>query len=174
MDTLQAITTRRAVRKWDQREVPQDILDSILGAGRYAPSPLNSQPWHFIVLRNKLTIHALMQTALHGRFAEVAPVVIVVAVDKAAKVDEWLFDHGQHTYSGVCVLMNMWLATWSLGLGGCWITLDRKIAEEMLDIPDTYDVIGSLALGYPLGEIMTHIEDDRRPLSEMVSYETFK
>lgn len=173
MDTLTTIKTRRAVREWESKDVPQEVLHQVLDAGRFSPSPLNSQPWHFIILKNKATISTLMQSAQHGEFATEAPVVVVVTVDTGAKVDKWLFEHEQHIYSGVCAIMNMWLATWSLGLGGCWVTIDKDTARKMLNIPDTHLILGSLALGYAKELPKEHKLDDRKPLEEMVSYETF-
>lgn len=173
MDTLTAIKTRRAVRNWTDKDIPENILTQILEAGRWAPSPLNSHPWHFIVIKKKETIQKLMQKAHHGAFITQANVVIAVTVDKNAKVDVWLSEHEQHIYSGVCAIENMWLAAWDLGLGGCWVTLDEKTSREVLSIPEDQVLLGSLALGYPRETPKSHQESDRRPLSEMVSYESF-
>ncbi len=114
-----------------------------------------------------------MPHAHHGSFLTKANVVIVVTVDKNAKVDEWLSEHEQHVFSGACAIENMWLAAWDLGLGGCWVTLDGKTAKEMLNIPDDHILLGSLALGYQAETQKIHQESDRRPLAEMVSYELF-
>ena len=173
MDTVQAILTRRSVRKWKAKDIPDSLVNTILEAGRSAPSPLNSQPWHFIVLRNKHTIEEITKTAQHGLFAAQAPVVIVVTVDNHAKVDAWLAEHSQHTYSGVGALISMWFVAWSLGLGGCWITLDNTIVKTKLLVPETHEIIGSLAFGYPDEPVVGHLPEDRRPLSEIVSHEKF-
>lgn len=173
MNTRDAIKTRCAVRNWTTQDVPDDILQQVLEAGRWAPSPLNSHPWTFVVIRNKETIGKLMPQAHHGPFLATANVVIAVAVNKNAKVDKWLSEHEQHVYSGACAIENMWLAAWDLGLGGCWVTLDNKITKEMLNIPNNHILLGSLALGYPAEPPKAHEESDRRPLSEIVSYELF-
>lgn len=173
MNTLDAIKTRRAVRNWTNQDIPDNMLQQILEAGRWAPSPLNSHPWTFIVIKNKETIEKLMPQAHHGSFLTRANVVIAVTVDKKAKVDEWLSKHKQHVYSGACAIENMWLAAWDVGLGGCWVTLDEKTAREMLKIPDDQILLGSLALGFPAEPPKSHQETDRRPLSEIVSYESF-
>lgn len=173
MKTLDAIKTRRAVRNWTTQDIPDNLLLQILEAGRWAPSPLNSHPWSFIVIKKKEAIQQLMPQAHHGSFLTRANVVIAVTVDKKAKVDTWLSEHEQHIYSGACAIENMWLAAWDLGLGGCWVTLDEKTTREMLRIPETQVLLGSLALGYPAESPNSHQESDRRPLSEMVSYELF-
>lgn len=173
MNTIDAIKTRRAIRNWTTQNIPDEILQQILECGRWAPSPLNSHPWTFIVIKNKETIDRLMPQAHHGSFLTKANVVIAVTVDKNAKVDEWLSEHGQHVLSGACAIENMWLAAWDLGLGGCWVTLDDKTTKEMLNIPDNHILLGSLALGYQAETQKIHQESDRRPLAEMISYELF-
>lgn len=174
MNTLTAIMTRRAVRKWQKRAVAKSTLNTILNAGRMSPSPLNSQPWHFTVIRDRKMIEILAASAHHGPFAATAPILIVVTVEKAAKVDPWLAEHEQHIYSGVCAIQNMWLAAWSLGIGGCWITVDMKAARTLLKIPTSHVILGSLALGHPSGKVNKHRPEDRKPLSEMVSFDAFE
>ncbi|OGQ17011.1 MAG: hypothetical protein A3B70_00610 [Deltaproteobacteria bacterium RIFCSPHIGHO2_02_FULL_40_11] len=171
MDTIDAILTRRSVRDWSEKDVPYEMLNRILEAGRHAPSPLNSQPWHFVVIKNHETIKELMTYAHHGTFLSHAKVIIVVTVEKKARVDEWLFEHEQHLYSGACALQNMWLTVWNFGLGGCWVTLDEPKTEKILEIPTDQKVIGCLALGYSKAE--HHEEVPRKQLSEMVSYEKY-
>lgn len=114
-----------------------------------------------------------MPQAHHGSFINRANRVIVVTVDKKAKVDKWLSEHEQHVYSGACAIENMWLAAWDLGLGGCWVTLDEKKVRNILQIPADQIIPGSLALGYPAQTPRPHRESDRRSLSDIVSYELF-
>lgn len=173
MDTQTAIITRRSVRAWTDQIIPEDLLQTILEAGRHSPSPLNSQAWKFTIIRKKETLQELMPTAQHASFVTMANILIVVTVDQAAEVDEWLSEHNQHIYSGVCALQNMWLSAWDKGVGGCWVTLDEKTTRRILDIPNGHELIGSLALGYAKKPPAPHKEDDRRPLSEMVFYEKF-
>jgi nitroreductase len=173
MHTLEAIHTRRAVRKWSDTEVADDLVLQVLDAGHMSPSPLNSQPWHFTVVRNKETIAKLMEQAHHGSFLSLANVVIVVSVTQQAKVDEWLAEHEQHIFAGACAMQNMWLAAWDMGLGACWVTLNDKTTRALLDIPPEQKLLGSIALGYADGQVKPHGPDDRRALESMVSYEKF-
>lgn len=173
METLTAIFTRRAVRNFKSKKISPGILRKILSAGRFAPSPLNSQPWHFIVIRKKETILKIASTARHGSFLSTADTVIVVTADRTAKVDPWLSLHRQHTFSAACAMENMWLAAWSLGIGCCWVTVDRNFSGKLLSIPGNQTVLGSLALGYPQKKPSKHREIDRKTLSDMVFYEKF-
>lgn len=173
MDTQQAIQSRRAVRKFLEKKVSQDLLDKILEAGRFAPSPLNSQPWKFIVVKKKETLQRLAQYALHGVHLSSADTVIVTVVERHAGIDVWLEDHKQHLYAGAVAMENMWLAAWDIGIGACWVTLDEKKTKDILRISEAYELIGGLVLGYPETPPKPHSEEDRKPLSEMVSFEEF-
>jgi len=53
MDILEGIFTRRSIRKYTEREITHDHIETILKAGMYAPSARNEQPWHFIVITEK-------------------------------------------------------------------------------------------------------------------------
>lgn len=175
MDTLITIKTRKAIREWEHTDIPEDVLNKVLDAGRFSPSPLNAQPWHFIVLKNKQIIQDLMKTAKHGTFATDAPIVIVATAIDGKNADTWLYEQEPNIYnfSTVCAMTNMWLASWDLKLGGCWVTLDKEVARKLLVIPDTHSIVGSIALGYPRHVETTALPKDRKPLEEVVSYDSF-
>ncbi|MCL4338501.1 nitroreductase family protein [Patescibacteria group bacterium] len=173
MNTLDAIHSRRAVRNYTDKEIPNEVLAQILEAGRYSPSPLNSQPWHMIVLQDRDTIGKLSKNAHHGPFLSQARVVVIVVVDNNAKTDQWLAQHKQHIYSGVCAMENMWLAAWDFGVGCCWVTVDEKYTREILEIPINQILLGSLVFGFPKGEVRKHIETDRKPIDQIVFYEKY-
>lgn len=171
MDALQTILNRHSVRDWSDKDVPADILSQILEAGRRSPSPLNSQPWHFIVVQNQDTIEKLMGYAKHGSFLSRAAAVIVVTIEKPVEIDKWLDEHEQYLFSGAAALYNMWLTSSALGLGSCWVTMDEQKTEEILSIPSSQKIIGSLATGYPKTDVL-HIAP-KKTLEEVVSYEKY-
>ncbi len=174
MDTFTVIKNRCAIRNFTNQTLPAQVLQQILEAGRWSPSPLNSQPWRFIVIKDKNTLTELAATARHGSFLNTAQTAIVTIVENDAKVDPWLAEHQQYIYSGVCAMQNMWLTAWHLGIGCCWVSIDEQAARELLAIPKNYTLIGSLALGYPVGNSKPHTQKDRNPLSEIVFYEQFE
>ena len=82
MDVLEAIQTRRSIRKYDQsRDVEPEKLLACLEASRWAPSASNKQPWHFIVVRDKERRETLAKLDAHGTFMATSPVVLVVLGD---------------------------------------------------------------------------------------------
>lgn len=172
MDVFNAIISRRSVRVWSDQPVPDELINKILEAGRFAPSPINSQPWKLILIKNKDTLATCATKARHGAFIAHAQFVIVVVIDRTIPTDEWLSEHKQQLYSGACAIQNMWLAAWELGLGACWVTLDENSSRYLFGISDNYELIGSLAVGFPKVAPRIHTEMDRKPLSEIVSYET--
>ncbi len=169
---MQTILSRRAVRAWLAKSIPAETLVKVLEAGRRAPSPLNSQPWHFTVVRRPATLCELASRARHGAFLPKADAAIIVSVCKRAKVDEWLSEHEQHIYSGVCAMQNMWLAAWDVGLGACWVTVDERKTKRLLGIPSNHKILGGIALGYPERSDSLRASN-RLPLSNMVSFESF-
>lgn len=174
MDMFELIMNRRAVRNFNQGELSEQVIEKILNAGRYAPSPQNSQPWHFTLIRSKESLKHLAAGAKHAGFLSNASFLIIVTVNQEIAIEEWLIEHNQHVYSGAAAMQNMWLAAWSLDVGCCWVTLDEKATRELISIPNEQVLIGALALGYmDKNTSKAHDEDDRKPLSLMTSFEQF-
>lgn len=124
------------MRAFSAKEIDDESLEKILEAGRFAPSPLNSQPWHFTLVRNKKSLKSLAQCAHHANFIEHAHLLIIVSVTRKIDIDNWLIQQKQHLYSGAAAMQNMWLAAGSLGIGCCWITLDEKITRKIISLPE--------------------------------------
>ena len=81
MEVMQAIRGRRSIRRYDDRPVPQEIIDELLEAARLAPSTSNLQTWRFKVITDASTRKSLREAAFNQRFVEAAPVVIVACAD---------------------------------------------------------------------------------------------
>ncbi len=185
MEVIEAIKSRRSVRAWTEEEVGDEMLAQILEAGRWSPSPLDSQPWHLVVVKKPETIQTLAQTAKEGGFMRSAKVCIVVSTEKQVMTEQevqnqerkelivWLAEHNQYEYAAAAALQDMWLAAWSLGIGACWVTMDRETTYLTLEIPREQVVIGSLALGHIRGSPVPHNEENRKPIGEMVFWEKY-
>ncbi|MCP0913676.1 DUF3330 domain-containing protein [Legionella sp. 27cVA30] len=173
MDILGLIKQRRAVRAYSGKKVHEKDIESILKAGQYAPSPLNSQPWHFTLIKNRENLRALAEKTRHASFLSHAQLLILVTVDTEINIDPWLKQHNQHIYSAAAAMQNMWLAAQALGIGCCWVTLDDVFTRERIALPKEHALIGGLALGYPQERLKPHAEEDRKPLSQLTSFEQF-
>lgn len=164
MDVLEAIFTRRSVRRYERRYVSDELVRKVLEAAIYAPSSKNAQPWEFIVIRNKETKERLAELAPYGKFLREAPVVIAVVTDPA-KSPRF------HEVDGACAVQNLALAAHALGLATCWIgTMDREAAKPLLGVPPERNLLTVLPLGYPAERPP---RPWRRPLSEIAYSEKY-
>ena len=76
MSLIDVVLNRRSIRRYVKKDIPEDVLDKILEAGRQAPSAANIQPWHFIVL-TEFEIKKELSKGLWNRFVKDSPVTIV-------------------------------------------------------------------------------------------------
>jgi nitroreductase len=162
-----AIKERRSVRAYRDEPVPEELLQRVLEAARWAPSGVNAQPWHFVVVRDKKNREFL---SAHSRFLFVrnrhiseAPVSIIICGDP--RRSKW--------YWADCSLAgaNIMLAAHALGLGTCWIGIfDAPAIKKYFAIPDPLEIVAIITLGYP--EEMPD-PPTRLPLEKIVHYESF-
>ncbi len=145
MDVLEAIKTRRSIRKYEKRPVPEELLEKILEAGRWAPSANNSQPWNFIVLKDEGTRKEVARVATYGKFLAEAPLGIAVVVDPQASTHP--------VEDGAIATQSMLLAAHALGLGTCWIGSYGSVHEEkvkkILGIPGNRRLLSLISVGFP-------------------------
>lgn len=162
MDTLRCIRERVAVRVFKDEPVPRPVLSGVLEAGRWAPSSKNSQPWHFVVVRDKLTLRKLAALTPTGRFLAEAPLAIAVAMQGAK------MPHADAARA----IQNMVLAAWDFGLGTCWIgNFDEKGVKELLNLPEEAVFITAMPFGYPRAGALRGKR--RKPQREIVHWEKF-
>ena len=157
MDTMQAMLTRRSVKKYKSDPVDKQLIDQIIQAGLCAPSGLNKQAPIILAVTNKEVRDELsFLNAGKDPFGRKdpfygAPVVLVVLADKSAHT---------YLYDGSLVMENLMLAAHSLGLGACWIhraketfeTPEGKAILQKLGLEGEYEGIGNCIIGYMDGE----------------------
>jgi nitroreductase len=143
MSTIDVILNRRSIRDYQDKEIPDDVLAEILEAGRQSPSAANRQPYHFVVVTDTKLKQEL--GGLLSRFLKKAPVILVgCANPKAILTGKWA------TIDTTIALENMVLAAWSLGIGSCWVgSFNEQKVKELLKIPNNWNVVALLPLGYP-------------------------
>jgi nitroreductase len=141
MDVETAIKTRRAIRLFDDRPIPEELITRILNAGRLAPSSKNSQPVRFIVIRDKEKLLQLSEMTYTGDYLANAPLAIAV-ITEDAKLPE---------VDAARAVQNMVLLAWELGIGSVWITNFWEVGKEVLGVPMTgrYRLITVLPFGFP-------------------------
>ena len=165
MSLVDVLLSRRSVRRYEKKTVPEEALKTILEAGRQAPSATNVQPWHFIVL----TDDKIKEQLSHGRwntFIKDSAVTIVgcgyIGNDYGRK---W------STVDTTIALQNMVIAAWAVGIGSCWIgDFKEEEVKELLRIPEDQKVVALISFGYPAEQPGSK---QKKPLTEIVSYNGF-
>jgi|SRR5581483_465774 len=166
MDTWDAIRARRNVRNYTDEPIADDELDRILEAGRRAPSSMNWQPWHFVVVTDRAQLGELAEVWQGA--GHVARSAVTIALVAARPEDDthrdWLqYDLGQAT-------ANMMLTATDLGIGsGHAAVSDEAQAQRVLGFPDGYFCVYLIALGRPADRPLRPIQNpSRRPFDDVV------
>ncbi len=164
IDVEEAIRKRRAIRRFKPDPIPDDILCRILEAGRLAPSSKNSQPWHFIVIKNKQTLKELAKCTYTGNFLPEAPVAIAVVLENAKLESD-----------AARAIQNMVLVAWKYGIGTCWITNFWDKAKTILGVPMTgnFKLVTVLPFGFIPDDEKPRGKKRRKSLREIVHEEQF-
>ncbi|HXF83789.1 MAG TPA: nitroreductase family protein [Anaerolineales bacterium] len=168
MNVAQAIRLKRAVRKFQDKPLPDEVIRAILNAGRRSQSSKNEQGWQFIVIRNKETLKALSELGQYaGHLAGAAMGIAILTPDPTAKF-QTMFDAGQ-------AAAYMQLMAWELGVGSCPASIyEPEKAREILGFPPEWHLRIALSFGYPLDEEKLTApprRGGRKPLEEIVHWE---
>jgi nitroreductase len=155
MDTYACIRTRRTTRTFLAKDVPEEVLQRILEAGRLAPSARNRQPWHFVAIQDKAMLKQLAPLCSSGRFIEDAACAVAVVTDPS---NTW------HQIDGARAVQSMELAGWNEGVGTCWIgSMDRDAIKELLGIPQPLHLLTILPFGYAVDTNTPRRQTKKRP-----------
>lgn len=155
-DAMEVLLTRRSIRNFNDKPVPEDVLNKILEAGTYAPTTKGMQKPIIIAITDKKVRDEVSceNAKIMGREGVDpfygAPVILLVAVE----------DSPNAVYDGSCVMDNLLNAAWAMGVGSCWIHRAKEELEsdfgknllKSLGIVGDYIGVGHAALGYFDGE----------------------
>jgi nitroreductase len=159
MEVFDTVRTVLAVRQFQQRPVPPEVVRQIIDSGRLTGSSMNRQPWHFILVDDPETLRELGARARSGPYIAQAPLAVVVLIERT-----------QFAISDASrAIQSMVLTAWAAGVGSNWVGyLGFDEVRPLLDIPDAYDILAILPFGYPAGEIGQG-KKKRKPQDEVVS-----
>ena len=168
MNVSEAIRLKRAVRQFDSRPLPEDVIKTILNAGRRAQSSKNTQPWNFIAITERATLQGLAGCGVYASHLAGAALGVAIVHTTPGEKFQLLFDIGQ------CAAY-MQLAAWELGVGSCPATIyEPDKARQVLGFPPDLHIRFALSFGYPLeGERLTAspIKGGRRLFDEVVHWD---
>jgi nitroreductase len=173
MDVFTAMKERRSCRRFSPEAVDERLIEQILEAGNWAPSPANQQPWEFIVIRSAAIKDKVFEEGelckrkLFERsgwkwldsyridFVKEAPVIIAVIGDpKKSGADLFLDEGTGRGYLEACsaVVQNMMLAAHALGLGSLWFTVfERESLRQTLGLDPGKDPMALVCIGKAAG-----------------------
>jgi nitroreductase len=149
MDTLQAIRTRRSIRVYQNKSIPQESVEQLMTAAMYAPSAGNAQPWEFMVITDRTILKQIPTVHPHAPMAEQAPLAILVCGDPSKEKcpGNWPLDCA-------AAVQNLLLAAHALGLGGVWTGVYPNQGTmaglgRLLGLPSGIMAHTLIVLGYP-------------------------
>jgi len=151
METIECIKTRRSIRKFLNKEVPEGVIKKLINSAVQAPSSINCQPWHFIIVKDQETKSKLAQLKDEDNQEHIltAPISIIVCVDTDKSPSRWIED-------GVTATQNILLTAHDLGLGSVYVTASKtskpEVAEKIkkiLNLSKNIMPVAILPIGYP-------------------------
>jgi nitroreductase len=157
---FEAVRTVLAVREYQDRELPEDVVLRIVEAGRLTASGSNRQPWHFVVVRDRADIQELGSLVRTGPFIAQAPLAVVVAYEKGSRIG--ISDASR-------AIQSMILTAWADGVASRWAGFGGlEGVRRKVELPESYDVLAVIPFGYPRRAIGKGIKN-RKPLAEVAS-----
>jgi nitroreductase len=157
MQVFEAVRTVLAVRKFQDRPVPPELVRRIVEAGRLTASSQNRQPWQFILVTERESLRHLGALARTGPYIAQAALAVVVVIDKS---DYSISDASR-------AIQSMILTAWDEGVGSNWVGFfGLEQVKPLLNIPAELDVLAILPFGYP-AEATSQGKKNRKPLSEV-------
>lgn len=151
MEILEIIKNRRSIRKFQEKEISEEIIDKLIEALIWAPSAGNLQARKFYFVFNQEIKEKLAKAALDQRFIAKAPLVVVGCTNDEI---EWKYgERGKKLYT-ICdtamAIENLMLLAYDFGLGTCPVgAFDENEVSEILNIPENLHPILIVPVGYP-------------------------
>lgn len=149
METIEAIMSRRSIRKFTSQVVPEEEIDILLRAGMQAPSAGNGQPWHFVVIVERSLLDQVPTFHPYANMILEAPLAILVCADMRKP-------KRPHYCEEDCsaATENILLAAHARGLGAVWLGIAHNQEREdgirhLVELPAGVQPISLVVIGYP-------------------------
>jgi len=152
MDALEALTTRRSIRRYTDEPVADATVEAVLRAAMCAPSGFGQRSTRYVVVRDAATLRALSGASKHAGMVADAPVAVVVCGDTRAERHPGTY----FVHDAVAALENLLVAANALGLGAVWVGVhpwtDRMdVVRAAVALPEGVEPIATVAMGHPAG-----------------------
>jgi nitroreductase len=164
MDVFETVKTMLAVRDYADQPIAEDSLNRILEAGRLTASRKNLQPWHFVVVRDRVLLAELASLAPSGDYIHQAALAIAVFLEN---------DRPVTMTDGARAVQSMMLVAWGEGIGSNWVGwLKREEIKGLLGAPADHHLLTVLSFGYPARKIGLG-KKNRKALHEIAHTERY-
>ena len=151
-NAIETIMTRTSIRSFTDRAVSADTVEMLLRAGMAAPTAVNLQPWHFVVVNDRAKIDELGGNGRQSQMWHESPLVIVVC----GNMEKAMEGAGQAFWVQDCsaATENILLAAHALGLGAVWTgcyPIEERVANisQVLGLPEHIVPLCAIVMGYP-------------------------
>ena len=149
MDAMEAILSRRSIRRYTDQPVSDDMIKELLEAAMSAPSAGNEQPWHFVVIKERALLDEIPNFHSYSSMLRDAPVAILICGDEDLRKYEgyWVQDCSAAT-------QNLLIAVQAKGLGGVWLgiyPIEERVVKlrKLLGIPESVIPLALVSIGHP-------------------------
>jgi nitroreductase len=161
---FEAARTVLAVREFQDKPIPDEVLRRIVEAGHLSASGSNAQPWHFVLLTKRDDLRDLGRLVAHGPYIAGAAAAVVVAYEKNNPLG--LSDVSR-------AIQSMVLVAWGDGVGSNWTGFgELEGVRKKVGLPESFEVLAVVPLGYPRRKLGLG-KKKRKPLAEVFSAERF-
>lgn len=161
---FEAARTILSLRDYAAKPIPDDVATRIVDAGRFTASGRNTQPWHFVVVRERENLRTLGSLVKTGPYIAKAALAVVVAYEK---------DNPLAVADTSRAIQSMMLVAWGEGVASNWTGFAGGLhaVAKHVGLPDRYDVLAVVPFGYPARAVKG--VKTRKPLREVASAERF-
>jgi nitroreductase len=149
MDTMEAILSRRSIRKYTTEPISEHTLHALLDAAMNAPSSANGQPWHFVIITDQKTLNEIPKFHQYSNMVKEAPMAIVICGDLKLEMGKgiWVQDCSAATE-------NLLIAAHANGLGAVWLgvyPMEERVdgVRKLISLPDTIYPLCIIVVGHP-------------------------
>jgi nitroreductase len=149
MEVQEALLNRRSIRKYKDQKISKENIDKILKAAMYAPSAMNLQAWHFVVIDDRDVLIETIKSIPYAEMLKQSVAAILVCGDSLIEKNEsWLLQNCSAS------IQNILLSAHGLGIGSCWIAIHGmddvyKNVKTQFKLPENIVPVALISLGYP-------------------------
>jgi nitroreductase len=149
MESLEVLKTRRSIRKYLNKKIPEKIIIEIINCAMHSPSAFDYQPWHFIVVDKKEIFGDILRSATHAEMIKEASHAVIICGD--IKLEENI---GLLIQDISAATENLLVAAHISGLGAVWVGIYPfeeiiKGIRDLFSLPDNIIPVSMAVLGYP-------------------------